>query len=248
VGTERSLEFCREIETYLCQKNDGHLIRVTGPSFDLVSSWAEKGVPLKVAFAGIDRYFERYYRQGPRRRPVRIDFCEADVLDLFDEWRRAVGIVQSTVDRQRSTDSRQSTVNSRQSSVGSRQSLPEHLERVVTRLSSARANGSLGAEFDAVIDAVARELDAARASASGVRGDARKALIDRLSALDADLLRQARTLVDDAARTALAREANEELAAFRASMPADAFARAHDAAVDRLIRDRFGLPTVAYNH
>ena len=56
------------------------------------SGWAADGVPLKIAFAGIDRYFERYYRKGPRRRPVRIDFCDADVLDVFDEWRRAVGL------------------------------------------------------------------------------------------------------------------------------------------------------------
>ena len=28
-------DYCRDIETYLCRKNDGHLIRVVGPSFDL---------------------------------------------------------------------------------------------------------------------------------------------------------------------------------------------------------------------
>ena len=88
-------DYCRQIETYLCQKNDGHLIRVVGPSFEMVSRWAGEGVPLKVAFGGIDRYFERYYRKGPRRRPVRIDFCEADVLDVFDEWRRATGLTSS---------------------------------------------------------------------------------------------------------------------------------------------------------
>src|SRR6187549_3350922 len=111
-------EFCREIETYLCKKNDGHLIRVVGPSFELVSRWAEQGIPIKVAYAGIDRYFERYYRQGPRRRPVRIDFCEADVLDVFDEWRRATGITQSSVvSHQSSVDSHQSSVDSHQSSV-----------------------------------------------------------------------------------------------------------------------------------
>ena len=90
-------DYCRSIETYLCRKNDGHLIRVVGPSFELVSGWAAQGVPLKVAFSGIDRYFERYYRKGPRRRPVKIDFCEADVLDAFDEWRRALGL-RRTVD------------------------------------------------------------------------------------------------------------------------------------------------------
>src|SRR6188474_3561032 len=84
--------YCRDIEAYLCRKNDGHLVRIVGPAFEQVLGWANKGVPIKIAFLGIDRYFERYYAKGPRRRPVRIEFCEADVLDAFDQWRRAVGI------------------------------------------------------------------------------------------------------------------------------------------------------------
>ena len=234
-------DYCREIETHLCRKNDGHLIRVVGPSFDLVSGWAAQGVPLKVACSGIDRYFERYYRKGPRRRPVRIDFCAADVLDVFDEWRRAVGISQ-----QSSGDSQQSSDVGRQSPGGKRQSLPEHLERVVLRLTSARARGSLGAGFDALIDRVSAELDAARATAGGLRGRARQMLIDRLSALDRELLQQSRCALDDAATASLVRDADEELAGFRSGMTAEAFARAREAAIDRLVRERFVLPTIAY--
>jgi hypothetical protein len=85
-------EFCREIEAYLCRKNEGHLIRIVGPVFDQVCGWAAQGVPLKVAHQGIDRYFERRRAKGPSRRPVRVEFCEADILDAFDDWRRAVGI------------------------------------------------------------------------------------------------------------------------------------------------------------
>jgi len=254
VGTQPEItaDYCREIETYLCRKNDGHLIRVVGPSFDLVSSWAAQGVPLKVACSGIDRYFERYYRQGPRRRPVKIDFCEADVLDVFDEWRRAVGVtVQSSVVSHQSSDSsHQSPESSPQSSSpqssSRRQSLPEHLERVVLRLSSARARGSLGAEFDALIDRVSTELDAARARAGGLRGQARQAMIDRLTALDAELLQQARASLDAEAAASLAREAGEELAGFRSGMAPEAFERAREAAMDRLVRERFGLPTVGF--
>ena len=84
--------YCRAIESHLCRKNDGHLIRIAGPTFDLVRGWAEQGVPLKVALAGIDRTFERYYRKGARRRPLQVSFCEADVLDAFDDWRRALGL------------------------------------------------------------------------------------------------------------------------------------------------------------
>ena len=229
MGTEPSLEFCRQIERYLCQKNDGHLIRVTGPSFELVAGWAEKGIPLKIAFAGIDRCFERYHRTR-RRRPLKIDFCDADVLNAFDEWRRAVGAAPS--------DDAVSRPGTR------RESLPAHLERVVLRLTSGRASGSLGEEFDSLIDQVACELDAARAGAA--RGSARHALIERLATLDADFIRQARSALTESSRTAIAREAAEELAPFRAAMAPEAFARAHEAAMNRLVRERLGLPTIAF--
>ena len=65
-------DYCRQLERYLCQKNEGHLIRIVGPAFGRVCAWAERGVPLKIAFRGIDRYCDRYYAQGPKRRPVRI--------------------------------------------------------------------------------------------------------------------------------------------------------------------------------
>jgi hypothetical protein len=237
VGTEPVDEYCRQIEAYLCRKNDGHLIRVVGPSFEVVSGWASQGVPIKIAFAGIDRYFERYYRKGPRRRPVKIDFCDADVLDVFDEWRRATGVPSASV----------SAISNQQFAISnSRLSLPAHLERVVRLLTAARVNGTLGDPFDALIDRVSAELDAARTKAGGLRGEARQALLDRLTALDAELIQQARATLDEPARAALRREAEAELAGFRSGMSADAFARAHEAAIDRLVREHVKLPVVAF--
>ncbi len=259
-------DYCREIETYLCQKNDGHLVRVVGPSFEIVSRWAADGVPLKVACRGIDRYFERYYRKGPRRRPVRIDFCEADVLEVFDEWRRALGLttgnagpseVGHTADVVPSFDSGagSGTDSGADSGGGSGAraaaprrgpSLPAHLERVVMRLTGARATGRLGGEADQLIDRVSHELDAARSSTQGLRGEARRALIDRLDALDAELLKVVRLTLDETQQQALQDEAETELADFRASMAPEAYDRVRQAAIDRLVRDRFGLPTVSF--
>jgi hypothetical protein len=237
VGTQPVDEYCREIETYLCRKNDGHLIRVVGPSFEIVSGWAEQGVPLKIAFAGIDRYFERYYRKGPRRRPVKVDFCDADVLDVFDDWRRATGVPSTSAS---------SATSNQQSAIGNKAtSLPAHLERVVVRLTSARASGSLGDEFDALIDRAAAELDQARGKAGGLRGAARQELLDRLTALDAELVRTARGRLDQETAALLTREAESELAGFRSAMPPDAFARAKEAVIDRLVRERNSLPTIA---
>lgn len=236
MGTQ-PVDYCREIEAYLCRKNDGHLIRVVGPSFELVSRWETDGVPLKIAFQGIDRYFERYYRQGPRRRPVRIDFCDADVRDVFDEWRRAVGVVSRPAGTGESIEA--GGASSR------RGSLPAHLERAALRLSTARATSAIGADADAVIDRLAQELDAARA-ANGLRGEARRAAIARLAALDEELMQLARASIDAAARAVVERDADQELAAFRGNMADAAYHRAHTAAVDRLIRQKLQLPVLIY--
>jgi hypothetical protein len=69
-------EYCRELERYLCQKNGGHLIRIVGPAFEQVRGWADAGVPLAIAFRGVDRYCDRQKAKATsRRRPVRIEFC-----------------------------------------------------------------------------------------------------------------------------------------------------------------------------
>src|SRR5687768_12302909 len=89
---DEPVDYCRQVEAYLCKKNGGHLVRIVGPAFQRVCEWAEQGVPLKIAFRGIDRCCERAAAKGGRRRPMRIEFCEADVLEGFDDWRRAIGV------------------------------------------------------------------------------------------------------------------------------------------------------------
>jgi hypothetical protein len=89
------------------------------------------------------------------------------------------------------------------------------------------------------------ELDAARQSAKGLRGDARRALLDRLRALDAALVSAVRGRLEAAARDRLGEAADDELRPFRDRMPPEAYADARAACVDRLIRDRYELPIVA---
>lgn len=229
-------DYCREVEAYLCRKNDGHLIRIVGPAFEQVCGWASKGVPLTVAMRGIDRFVERYYAKGPRRRPVRIEFCEADVLDVFDEWRRAVGI----------TAANHSTADGTDEEDGARRhaSLPAHLERVVARLTALRAGEDRS--LDTTLDAIVREVDAARASARSLRGDARQTLIARLRVLDRSLLDAAHTQCDADTRNGLVAEAEADLAPFRGRMAPETYEQARRAAVDRLLRERRRLPIVSF--
>ena len=235
-------EYCRQIESYLCRKNDGHLIRIVGPAFEQVCGWAARGIPIKVAYRGIDRYFERYYAKGPRRRPVQVQFCEADVLDVFDEWRRAVGVPVAA------------TGDSDETDAGRRHgSLPAHLERVIARLTTLRASGeraslpSAGATpLDDTFDAIIREIDGARAAAKSLRGDARQQFVDRLRQLDRTLLDAMRSGFAAATVLELQREADTELAPFRDRMPAEAYERARESCIDRIIRDRARLPVIAF--
>ena len=229
-------DYCREIETYLCRKNDGHLIRVVGPSFEMVSRWAHDGVPLKVAFGGIDRYFERYYRKGPRRRPIRIDFCEADVLDVFDEWRRATGVTTATASGETSSQGTRRTP-----------SLPQHLERALIKLTNARATGVLGPAVDLLIEQLSGELDRARSAAGGIRGDARRMMSERLATADRSLLSIARESVSTEDLDEMRRDANARLGSLVDQMASDARERARERALDQLVRERFHLPTLTFS-
>jgi hypothetical protein len=246
-GTRLEEDYCRQLETYLCRKNDGHLIRIVGPAFEQVCGWAARGIPLKLAMRGIDRYFERYYAKGPRRRPVRIEFCEADVLDVFDQWRRSVGVAGVAGEGSGADLSLLDLVRGDPAPVegsGPRSSLPAHLERVIARLTTLR--GGQARTLDPILDGIIRELDAARAGAKSIRGQAREMLIDRLRQLDASVIDALKRECDEGALRQLAAEADEELKPFRVRMPAEAYQQAQRACVDRLLRERANLPTISY--
>jgi hypothetical protein len=236
-----SLEsYCRDIENYLCRKNEGHLIRIAGPAFERVSKWAEDGIPLKVACAGIDRYFERYYRRGPRRRPVRIEFCEPDVLDAFDDWRRAVGVLDVQRGEQNEAQHEQATASR------ARQSLATHIARVLARLTTLRASSQLTRPFEPALEDIARQLDRLQAEAKGARGSTRDALLAKLAALDRELISAAVSALDDAARTRVIEDAKGELAPFRTRMSSEVYNQALTAACERQVRAHFGLPSLVF--
>jgi hypothetical protein len=224
-------EYCRQVEAYLCQKNGGHLIRIVGPAFERVRAWSDLGVPFTIACRGIDRYCERQQAvPGRRRRPVRIEFCEADILAIFDDWRRAVGVVAET--------------GTAAVTAPKPPALAAHLERTVSRLIGRRQPGSPALE--AHIAAILPELDRLAAESRTARGDARTAILDRLTRMDDELMALARADVDLATEASFRREAEQELSGIGARVPADARAQAIAAIVQRLVRESLTLPTIRY--
>jgi hypothetical protein len=237
--------YCREIEAHLCRKNGGHLVRIVGPAFQTVAGWATEGIPFLIACRGIDRTVERRLAKGSGRRPLRVEFCDADVRDAFDEWRRAVGVGTAGGGAARQQEDVPPGSDEAEP-VKSTRSLRAHLDRVVTRLTDRVAAGSLAGALETAVEHVTRELSEARAASRSSRGEARAALIDRLQAIDDELSATAWAVTPAEARETFRHEAEQDLAAFRARMPAEDYARAVEAAASRLLRDHLKLPDIAY--
>jgi hypothetical protein len=115
---------------------------------------------------------------------------------------------------------------------------------VIARLTTRRAGADR--TLDPVLETLIRELDATRAMARGVRGEARDALIARLDQLDECLIDALRQDCDDTTLQQFGAEAEEQLKPFRGRMPVDAYQQARRACVDRLLRERAHLPTISY--
>jgi len=232
-------EYCREVEDYLTRANGGHLVRIVGAGFELVRGWAEAGIPLGIVFRGIDAKLERR-RDARPLRPLRIEFCDDDVRSLFDSWRRAVGVSASRPDRTPTEPLTEVDADDDKP----RASLVKQIDRAIDRL--GRTSGRLD-QPEPLREAIAGwlgELTSLREAVKRVRGPARQELGAALGPIDARIAGQARAAAPGPMLADLTRDAERDLAAFRDRLPGAAWQHAVDVTVDRLLRDRFGLPTL----
>jgi hypothetical protein len=238
-------EYCRQIESYLCRRNDGHLIRIVGPAFEKVMNWAESGIPIRIAFRGIDRCVDRERAKGGRRRPVRVEFCETDVLDAFDEWRRAVGPVVGSP-----TSAEDRTVGSVPTAEAvvrrpHRVALQAHIDRAMARLTQSRLEQGPMEALGTAIDRALAALDVLRGPAYGARGNRREELNARLREVDAQLIAEIRASVPKGDLARVDEESRRSLQAFRDRMTTESFERAVAEETARQLRELFRLPAIA---
>lgn len=245
--------YCRAVEAHLCRRNDGHLIRLTGPAFMLVREWALRGIPLRIVEAGIDRRVERAARREPlRRRPMRLEFCEAEVLEAFEAWRRAVGVPEAggalaTTDATAEATAAGDPDIPRTPTGGRRASLATHIERALARLTVQRGSASQAQVLDAAIGRTVTALDGLLAEARRARGEARDRVIAHLRELDAGLAADVRVAMPPELQQRVRAQVEHDLAPFRARMEAGAYAAAVEAAEDRVWREQLGLPRLAFD-
>jgi hypothetical protein len=229
-------EYCRQVEGHLTRVNGGHLVRIVGPAFDLVRRWAEDGVPLRVVFHAIDAKVERH-RSGTARRPLRIEFCETDVREAYERWRRAVGV--PFVPPGASADGARVAHDAHR-----KPSLSRHLDRAIDRLTRASARLDLPPSLFDAITAILGDVTVIREEARTLRGAARHALTERLAPLDRRLMEAARDAMTAELRGQLERHALQDLAPYRGRLAPEAWHQAVGATVDRLLREHFGLPVI----
>ena len=226
--------YCRDVESYLCRRNDGHLIRIVGPAFELVCTWAQKQIPLSVVHKAIDRVVGRRESSGIVRRPLRIEYCEDDVMELFLEWRRAVG---TSSDNNLQTDD---------ANMSRRFSLVAHLDRVILELTKWHSQNKQPAQTVDAVKNIIEKLDGLRSGAKRATGAERNCLIEELRKIDRLLLLAGWENLSPSTSKALQIEAEEALSAYRDRMTDQVFKGAVRSEIDRLLRDRLSFPRIKF--
>ena len=234
MGAADLSQYCREVEEHLTRVNGGHLVRIVGAGFELVRQWAAAGVPLTIVFRGIERKADRH-RLGHARRPLRLEFCEHDVLETYESWRRAVGLPRAGP-AEMSGDAPDEPRRPA--------SLVKQIDRAADRLRRVVGRLDLAEPFLAAVGEALEELAGIREQAAKARGQVREELAGRLVTLDGRLLAAARDAVGRETLDALTAAAAADLSAFRDRLTGDAWRQAVGVTTDRLLRDRYGLPAL----
>ena len=245
-------DYCRAVETHLCQVNGGHLVRIAGPAFATVKGWFEAGVPLSIVKRGVDRRAARAARaKTGTRRPLRIEFCEADVMDVLDEWRRAVGFAlgrgaeakaeEADEAADRASADAPADTSPEAAPRGRTASLTRHLERVSLRLSSFLASVKAADDLRASVERWLAEIGDMQGKGR-VRGEARADVLARLAAMDDELLDVVDRHAPAEVRSAAREDAMRDLEQYRGRLPAPEYEALVSRVARRDARSRLELP------
>ena len=233
-------DYCRQVEAHLTRINGGHLVRVVGPGFALVKQWADEGIPLSVVFRGIEHKAERH-AAGASKRPLRIEFCEADVRALYDDWRRAIGVPATSA-----TETDTHVAAPEPSANPKRRSAPKAIDRAIDRLGRLAGRLELPGEFRDAMSRLIEQLSAVREDLAHTRGAARDRVLERLAPLEGELLEHARGIVAADVLRELTARAEQDLAPYRERLTPEAWTRAVSVTVNRGVREHMELPSLDF--
>ena len=152
----------------------------------------------------------------------RIEFCEADVLDAFDEWRRAVGVTVLSVDPDSGSTVEEPVPGPYSRS---RRSLRSQIEAVLARLAVLRGSDPGGVPADALAEAVGA-IEPLLQQSEHARGEQRQKVVGALLTADARLIAAIEAALPPQIRADYDAEAARELEPFRPRMTEGAISSA----------------------
>jgi len=227
-GGERALEehraldegYYQEVESYFVARRGSPLF-ITPSEWDLVWRWEQLGIPLAVVKEGIDRVFER---PKTLSKPRRLGYCRQTVEAAFRRFR-------------------ESSLGGRAGASAEEDSgAKAHLMEISSRLRDLAAVWSEKERELALF--LERTSDALR-SLSGRAEEAPDEVERELTAIDGKLVVESETVLGDATREELRREAESSLESYRERMPEKIYRAALESAYRRRLRKRIGLPPLS---
>ena len=243
-------DYCRQVEAHLTRVNGGHMVRVVGPGFALVRQWAEEGIPLSIVFRGIEQKADRH-KLGAARRPLRIEFCEADVRELFDTWRRAVGISVAVADDGSDVEPTPNVGRAfrradpaEQADQPRPRSPSKTIDKAIERLGRVAGRLELPDAFRDNVSHAIERLSAVREGLAQSRGAAREPWLAQLAPIDHTLVTEARRIIDAAVLRELTEQAERDMAPYRDRLAPEVWQRAVTLTTDRGVRAHLGLPVL----
>ena len=212
--------YYQEVESYFVARRGSPLF-ITPDEWDLVFRWEQMGVPLAVVKEGIDRVFER-----PKTllKPRRLGYCRQTVEAAFRRFR-------------------ESSFGGRTGETASEDAGAEaHLLEISSRLRDLAAawkesEGELSSFLEQASDAVRSLAE----RAEEMPGEVERELLD----LDGKLVVESETVVGEASREELRREAESSLESYRERMPEKIHRAAVESAYRRRLRRKLLLPTLS---
>ena len=212
--------YYEEVESYFVSRRGSPLF-ITPSEWDLVWCWEQLGIPIAVVKEGIDRVFER---PKTLSKPRRLGYCRQTVEAAFRRFREA-----SLGGRANATAEEDSGAKA-------------HLTEVSSRLRDLAAVW-LDKEREYALF-LERTSDALR-SLSERAEEAPDEVERKLTAIDGKLVVESETVLGDATREELRREAESSLESYRERMPEKIYRAALESGYRRRLRTKLGLPTLS---
>lgn len=218
-GTDED-NYYAEVESYFVGRRGSPLF-ITPSEWDLVWRWEQLGIPLAVVKEGIDRVFERAKTLS---RPRRLGYCRQTVEAAFRRHRES-----SLGGRAGETAEGGSVASSRlaEISAGLLQLAAEWSEREN--------------EFARFLERTGDAIRSLSERAEEAQGDIER----ELSTFDNAIVVECESVLGDAVRGELRREAELSLESYRERMPEKIYQAALESAYRRRLRKRIGLPTLS---